>query len=61
MLLVKFKSALKRFRKDVLGVTLIEYGIAVTLAVTVGTATSVALASDITSNLNKAGTEMSSN
>jgi len=49
---------LKRFFTDATGVTLVEYGIAISLAVAVGAATLTTLADDIDTALTAAGAEM---
>lgn len=48
----------RRFLADQRGVTLVEYGIALTLAVTVGAAGLVALGGEIGGATTAAGTEM---
>ena len=45
---------LSRFRRDDAGVTLVEYGIALTLAVIVGTAALTTLANDVTGEMGEA-------
>ena len=45
---------LGRFRRDDAGVTLVEYGIALTLAVIVGTAALTILAGDVTGEMTQA-------
>ena len=47
-----------RFRDDDEGVTLVEYGVAVALAITVGTVALIALAGNISAAMNAAGTAM---
>ena len=47
-----------RFRRCEAGVTLVEYGLAVTLAILVGSATFALLAANITDALGAAGNEM---
>ena len=55
----KFLSTkLRSFRRDEEGVTLVEYGIAVVLAIIVGTSTLIVLAEDIEGNLGEASTAM---
>jgi len=48
-------TTLARFRKDEKGVTLVEYGIAIVLAVAVGTAALTTLADDISDSMGRAG------
>lgn len=50
---------LRSFRRDEEGVTLVEYGIALVLAVTVGTATLVGLAGDVQGEMDAACNVMS--
>ena len=45
---------LRSFRRDEEGVTLVEYGVALILAVTVGTATLIGLAGDVQGEMNAA-------
>lgn len=45
---------LRSFRSNDEGVTLVEYGIALVLAVTVGTSTLLLLAGDVTGQMDKA-------
>ena len=47
-----------RFRHDDEGVTLVEYGVAVALAITVGTVALIALSGNITAAMNAAGGAM---
>ena len=54
----KVRSFLTRFRRDEEGVTLVEYGIAIVLAVTVGTGALLTLAGNVNSNLGEASTAM---
>ncbi len=49
---------LTRFIHDTRGVTLVEYGIAIALAVLVGSVTLVALGGEIGTALNAAGSSM---
>ncbi len=49
---------LKQFVHDTRGVTLVEYGIAIALAVLVGSATLVTLGGEIGTALNAAGVAM---
>lgn len=53
-----FLNLLIRFRHDDEGVTLVEYGVALLLAVTVGTVALVALGGNITGAMNAAGALM---
>lgn len=46
-MMIRLKKALRRFGRDEKGVTLVEYGIAITLAVAVGTAALSALSTAI--------------
>ncbi|WP_204115202.1 Flp family type IVb pilin [Shimia biformata] len=48
----------KRLRRDESGVTLVEYGIALALALALGTAALTTLGGEISDSLNAAGTEM---
>lgn len=50
---------LRSFRRDEEGVTLVEYGIALVLAVTVGVVTLQGLAGDVTGQMNAACNAMS--
>lgn len=55
------KNLLKKiggFRRDEDGATLVEYGIAITLAVVVGTTALIGLAGNIEDNMDCAGTVM---
>ena len=54
----KLLSLWIRFRHDDEGVTLVEYGVAVALAVLVGTGALLALSGDITVAMGKAGAVM---
>ena len=49
---------LSRFRRDDAGVTLVEYGIALTLAVIVGTVALTTLANDVTGEMGEASAIM---
>ena len=49
---------LSRFRRDDAGVTLVEYGIALTLAVIVGTLALTTLANDVTGEMGEASAIM---
>ena len=49
---------LSRFRRDDAGVTLVEYGIALTLAVIVGTLALTTLARDVTGEMGQASAIM---
>lgn len=51
----RFLNLLIRFRHDDEGVTLVEYGVALLLAVTVGTVALVTLGGDITTAMGRAG------
>jgi pilus assembly protein Flp/PilA len=53
-----FVKLVSRFRRDDEGVTLVEYGIAVALAITVGTVALLALGANITQAMNAAGAAM---
>lgn len=50
----KVRSFLTRFHRDEEGVTLVEYGIAVVLAVMVGTGALITLADSVNTNLGEA-------
>ncbi|MBY6139532.1 hypothetical protein KUV26_08820 [Leisingera daeponensis] len=52
------KTMLSKLRRDERGVTLVEYGIAIALAVGVGTAALTALSGDITTAMGVAGAAM---
>ena len=52
-----FKS-FSNFQRDERGATMVEYGIAVVLAITVGTASLIALASQINTNIYAATDEL---
>ena len=54
----KFKIFAARIRRDEEGVTLVEYGIAIALAITVGAGALAALATTINGRLTTAGTTM---
>lgn len=54
----KLKAFVNRFRRDEEGVTLVEYGVALTIAVVIGTALLTGLAGDINSALGAAGGAM---
>ena len=54
----KLISLWTRFLRCESGVTLVEYGLAVTLAILVGTAAFTLLAADITDAMNAAGSVM---
>ena len=54
--MMNLKNLARRFRKDERGVTLVEYGIAIVLAVVIGTSALVVLAGDISKNLGDAST-----
>jgi Flp pilus assembly pilin Flp len=54
----KFKIFVRRFGHDEEGVTLVEYGIAIALAVAVGTGALAALGITINGSLTTAGTAM---
>lgn len=51
-------KTLRRFRRSDEGVTLVEYGVAVALAVLVGTTALAALSGNITGAMGRAGTAM---
>ncbi len=53
-----FKNLVKRLARDERGATLVEYGVAVVLAVIVGTGGLIALAGNIDGNMDTAGTAM---
>lgn len=53
-MMIRLKKALRRFRRDEKGVTLVEYGIAITLAVAVGTAALSALSTAIENEMTEA-------
>ena len=59
-MLTKFKHLVVEFRRCQQGVTLVEYGIAIALAVTVGAAALALLAGDIGTALGLAGDAMPS-
>ncbi|MEX0302987.1 MAG: Flp family type IVb pilin [Leisingera sp.] len=52
------KKMLSRLRRDERGVTLVEYGIAIALAVTLGTAGLATLSGEVGGALTAAGNEM---
>ncbi|KIC08757.1 hypothetical protein RA19_17880 [Leisingera sp. ANG-M1] len=52
------KMMLSRLRRDERGVTLVEYGIAIALAVTLGTAALNGLATNVGDAMTAAGNEM---
>ncbi len=52
------KKTFGRFRRDEKGVTLVEYGIAIALAVTLGTTALTALGGEIGGAMTAAGNEM---
>ncbi|SLN73296.1 Flp/Fap pilin component [Roseovarius albus] len=54
----QFKKLLGRFRRDEKGVTLVEYGVAVALAVGLGVAALDNLATDVGDAMDAAGDEM---
>lgn len=54
----KFLNLWVRFRHNDEGVTLVEYGVAVALAITVGTVALIALSGNITAAMNAAGGAM---
>ena len=56
--MMNLKTLLARFRKDERGVTLVEYGIALVVAVTVGTAALGGLATGVTGKMTAANTEL---
>lgn len=53
-----FKKLFAAIRKDEKGVTLVEYGVAIALAVFLGTAAMTALKNDISSAMSSAGAQM---
>lgn len=53
-----YVQVLTAFRKDERGVTLVEYGIAIALAVGLGTLALTTLATEISSAMTAAGNEM---
>lgn len=57
-MLSKLKSFVSRFRRDEEGVTLVEYGVALTIAVVIGTALLTGLAGDINTAIGAAGDSM---
>ncbi len=52
------KQFIKTFIRDEAGVTLVEYGIALTLAITFGAAALLLLAGDVTGAVGAAATQM---
>jgi len=56
--MLKIRPVLSRLAKDEEGVTLVEYGIAIGLAVAVGAPTLVALAGTINGSMTQAGGTM---
>lgn len=54
----KLTTLFRRFSRDDRGVTLVEYGIALVLAITVGTTALVALGGDVSGQMDEAGTLM---
>lgn len=55
---VNILKTLTRFRKDERGVTLVEYGVAITLAIVVGTTLLTVVGTQINSNMTDAKTAM---
>lgn len=55
---MKLTNLLARFRRDEKGVTLVEYGIGITLALVLGTAALSNLATDIGEGMAAAGTQI---
>jgi Flp pilus assembly pilin Flp len=53
-----FKSLMSRFAHDEKGATLVEYGIAVVLAVVVGTGGLITMANQVDNNMGSAQTAM---
>ena len=53
--MTNLKNLLSRFRKDERGVTLVEYGIGITLAVVLGIGALSALAGDVAGGMQAAG------
>ena len=54
----KVTSFLSRFRRDEEGVTLVEYGVAIVLAIAVGTGALITLSGQINTNMTSATTAM---
>ena len=54
----KFLKTLLSFRKDERGVTLVEYGVAITLAIVVGTTLLTVVGAQINQNMNDASSKM---
>ena len=54
-MLTKLKTALASFRRSDDGATLVEYGIALTLAITLGTGALVALSGNVSTSMTDAG------
>ncbi|MFD1156589.1 Flp family type IVb pilin [Roseovarius aestuarii] len=52
------KKPFARFGRDESGVTLVEYGIAIALAITVGTVALTGLATNISGSMGAAGAQM---
>ena len=59
--MTNLKNLLSRFRKDERGVTLVEYGIGITLAVVLGIGALSALAGDVAVGMQAAGTKICDN
>lgn len=57
-MLNKLLNVVARFRRDDEGVTLVEYGVAVALAVFVGTGALVTLGGSVETSMGNAGTAM---
>ena len=53
--MMNLKNLARRFRKDERGVTLVEYGIGITLAVVLGIGALSALAGDVAGGMQAAG------
>lgn len=58
MMLQSLPNIIRKFRADQRGVTLVEYGIAISLAVTLGVAAFSLLAGEISTALTTVGTQM---
>ena len=56
--MMNLKNLARRFRKDERGVTLVEYGIGITLAVVLGIGALSALAGDVAGGMKAAGTSI---
>ena len=56
--MMNLKNLARRFRKDERGVTLVEYGIGITLAVVLGIGALSALAGDVAVGMQAAGTKI---